>query len=140
MHVRELAGEDQGNDGHQFDEYVQGRAWGVFERVADSIAYHCSLVDLWAFQYPWAVLLEHGPALYVLLGVVPGAAGVGCRDGHLYPADDWAGQEAGKYDWTKDETEGKGREDDLSLLWITSIPGAIISLSEARVEIRMQAL
>ena len=68
---------------HHLDQRVEGRAGGVLERVADGVADDGGLVGLGA-------LAAHVAVLDVLLGVVPGAAGVGQEVGHELAGEDGA--------------------------------------------------
>src|SRR2546426_10770241 len=64
----------------QFDEHVQRRPRGVFEGIADRVAYHGRLVGRAAFAAVLAGLDE-------LLGVVPRAAAVVEQGRHQNAAD-----------------------------------------------------
>src|SRR5674476_431406 len=69
---------------------------GVLERVTDGVPDHHGRVRL-------GVLPAVAPVLDDLLGVVPGAPGIGQEHGHQHPGRDGAGQEAGQR--TDTETE-----------------------------------
>ena len=86
MEGDDQAGEHDGNRGAELDQNVQRRAGGILERVADGIADNGSLVLLAAFA---AVVA----ALNVLLGIVPGTAGVGHEHGHRKAGDRHAAEQ-----------------------------------------------
>ena len=68
-------GHGQGEDGHQLDENVQGRARGVLERITDSVADDARLVGVRLLATVNLFVFD------VLLGVVPSTASVGHHDG-----------------------------------------------------------
>ena len=74
------AGEDHADHRHQLDEDVQAGAGGVLERIADRVADDRGLVHR-VLGAVGQLLAAVGALLDVLLGVVPGAAGVVERDG-----------------------------------------------------------
>mmetsp|Transcript_8153 Transcript_8153/g.17838 ORF Transcript_8153/g.17838 Transcript_8153/m.17838 type:complete len:783 (-) Transcript_8153:38-2386(-) len=88
--VRDGTSEDEGDDGRELHDNVERRARGVLERVADGVAGHGVLVGLGALHE----LLAEAAGGDVLLGVVPGAAGVAHGDGELHAGDQRAGEEA----------------------------------------------
>ena len=70
----EIAGNDEackynGYCGNELDEDVQGRTGCILERVADCVADNSGLMA-------WAALTAVVASLNVLLGIVPGAAGI----------------------------------------------------------------
>mmetsp|Transcript_2431 Transcript_2431/g.3814 ORF Transcript_2431/g.3814 Transcript_2431/m.3814 type:complete len:791 (+) Transcript_2431:3091-5463(+) len=88
----EEVGKDEGEDCHQLHHDVEGGAGGVLEGIAHGVAHDGSLVNFAALALHLAV--DHAlAALDVFLGVIPRAAGVGRRDGHLDRANDGAGEE-----------------------------------------------
>jgi hypothetical protein len=139
MDFREFAAEDQRDDGHQFDQDVEGWAGGVLQRIAHCIAHHCRFVDFASLADHVAKVIMHGAALNVLLCVVPGTSGVSGGNSQLNSADDGSRQESGEDDGAESESEQQGGEDDLNNSKGTKHPGAIISLNDERVEILMQA-
>ena len=109
------SGHDDGDHAHQFDEDVEGRAGGVLEGVSHGVAYNGGVVA-------GGVLAAEVAFLNELLGVVPGAAGVGKEDGQDKACSKTAGKEADNTCRAKDDThkhrndDGKeGREDHLVL-------------------------
>ena len=80
MDAGDQAGEHNGNGGAQLDQDVEGGTGGILEGVAHSVADDGGLVAVGA-------LAAMGAALDVLLGVVPGAAGVGHEHGHHEAGD-----------------------------------------------------
>lgn len=140
MNVSELAAEDEGDDGHELHEDVEGGPGGVLQRVAHSVTNNCGLVRLRSLSVGLTMLVLQRLALDVLLGIVPRAAGIGGRGGEHDSADDGAGQEAGEHLGAEDEADEERGEDDLSGGGVTRRPGAIISMRAARVEMLMQAL
>ena len=84
--IHDQAREHDGHHAQQLNEDVDGRARGILERVAHGVAHHAGLVAL-------AALAAEVAGLDVLLGVVPGAAGVGHVDGHQEAGDGGAGQQ-----------------------------------------------
>ena len=87
VYVRDDRGEDDGYGRAELNEYVQARAGGVLEGVADGVAYDAGLVAL-------AALAAVVAGLYLLLGVIPGAAGVGHEHGHAEAAGGRAREQA----------------------------------------------
>ena len=87
MEGHDETGENDGYGGTQLDEDVQGGAGGVLEGIAHGVAHDSGLVALGALA---AVVA----GLDVLLGVVPGAAGVGHEHGHGEAGDGHAAQQA----------------------------------------------
>ncbi|CAN4006287.1 hypothetical protein BFDFBN_BFDFBN_06805, partial [Dysosmobacter welbionis] len=87
VEAQDQAGEHDGHRGAQLDEDIQGRAGGVLEGVAHRIAHDGGLVALGALA---AVVA----ALNILLGVVPGTAGVGHEHRHGKAGDGHAAQQA----------------------------------------------
>lgn len=67
--------ENGGDDGHELDEDVDGRARGVLERIANGVADNSCMMGIGALAAVMAGLDE-------LLGVVPGTAGVSHEDSH----------------------------------------------------------
>ena len=94
---------------HDLDQGVQGRAGGVFERVADGIAGDRRLVRLGPLAAIEAVLDR-------LLGVVPGAAGVGHEDGEELADDDHARQVAAQGVRAEIDAD-QDRHDDRKQCW-----------------------
>src|SRR5438034_2479745 len=91
---------------HHFDERVDRRPGGIFERIADGVARDAGLMSFRAFAgQPGAGLVFDG-----LLGVVPGAAGVGHEDCQELADHDHASQEPAQPIRTQEETDEDGRE------------------------------
>ena len=96
-------GQDQQADQvHDLDQRVDGRAGGVLERVADGVADHGRLVGLRTLAALVAVL-------DVLLGVVPGTAGVVEEVGHQLAGEDGPGQEGAQGQVADGEADHDGR-------------------------------
>ena len=101
----EDGGEGEGKDGHELDEDVEGGARGVLAGVADGVTNNSSLVG-------FALLAaEDALVLNVLLGVVPGAAGVGHHDSKDKAGGDGTSEEAAEAVGADQETNGDGGED-----------------------------
>ena len=77
--------DQQGHDVDDLDERVYRGTGGVFVGIAHGVARHRRLVRVGTLAPVMAVL-------DILLGVVPGAAPYGHRDGHEDPGDDGAEQ------------------------------------------------
>mmetsp|Transcript_34480 Transcript_34480/g.78648 ORF Transcript_34480/g.78648 Transcript_34480/m.78648 type:complete len:204 (+) Transcript_34480:190-801(+) len=97
--------EHQGDDGHQLHQNVDTGARGVLHGVTDRVTDNGSVVGI-------AALAAVVALLDVLLGVVPGSAGVGHGDGNLDTRHHAAAQEAGQAVFAEEEADEDGGEDD----------------------------
>ena len=86
-------GHGQGEDGHQLDEDVQGRARGILERITDGVADDARLVRVRLLATVNLFVFD------VLLGVVPSTASIGHHDGK---------HETGGNSTSEETTEGLG--------------------------------
>ena len=93
-------GHGQGEDGHELDENVQGRARGVLERITDSVADDARFVR---FRLLATVNLF---VFDVLLGVVPSTTGVGHHDGEHETRRDGTGEETTEALGADEQTDG----------------------------------
>mmetsp|Transcript_31071 Transcript_31071/g.84254 ORF Transcript_31071/g.84254 Transcript_31071/m.84254 type:complete len:408 (+) Transcript_31071:115-1338(+) len=122
----EVGREDQGHDGLQLHDDVQGRTRGVLEGVTDGVTLHRRVVRLPSLGGRFDLLLGRGllhvpqlrvvreAVLDVLLAVVPGAAGVGHGHGQLHGGDQGAGQQAKHRLHAEEGAREQGRADDKS--------------------------
>ncbi len=99
----------QAHQAGEFDENVHRRAGSVLERVAHGVAGNGGLVRVGAF-------VEHGSVdvhafFKRLLGVIPGAAGVGLEDGPQHAAHRHAGHVAAERFGSHSETDDDGGDD-----------------------------
>ena len=85
-----------GDHAHELDEDIERRTGSVLEGVSYSISYHCGLVGLGAFAAQVALL-------NVLLGIVPGTAGVGHEDGKHETGAERADQQADRAGHTEEQ-------------------------------------
>ena len=108
--------EDEGADGGELDEDVDGWAGGVLERIADGVTSDGSGVSLSSLSDNLSVDDELA-SLNVLLGIVPSATGVGGGEGDLDARDDATGkdsvgglvaEEAAGEEWGDDDEETWG--------------------------------
>src|SRR5262245_57334361 len=83
----EQGGDDERHHGHQLDEDVHGRARGVLEGIAHGIADYGGAVGIRA-------LAPEVAGLDVLLGVVPGAPGIGHHQGEEHSHQGGSGEES----------------------------------------------
>jgi hypothetical protein len=94
-------GENQRNHGHQLDQDVHGGSGGVLERVTYGVADDGGFVVVRAFPSQIALL-------DVLLGVVPGAAGIGHKESQEHAHDVGSRLESPKGLLTDDEARSRG--------------------------------
>ena len=96
--------DDQGHQVHDLDHRVQRRAGRIFQRVADGIADNGRLVI-------FAVLAAVVAVFDILLGVVPGPAGVGHEHRLQQAGENDAGQEAAQRLFLQQQAHGDRRQD-----------------------------
>ena len=83
--------EDEGADGGELDEDVDGGTGGILEGIANHVAGDGSGVDRGVLDDNDTVDGEQ-TSLNELLGIVPSATGVGGREGNLDTGDNAAGE------------------------------------------------
>src|SRR6185437_9378066 len=101
---REQRDDQQRDDVDDLDQRVHGRTRGVLVRIAHGVAGDRGFVRLGTLAAEVAVF-------DVLLGVVPGAAAGGHRDGHEQAGDDGADQDTAQRLRTQDQPD-QDRHDD----------------------------
>jgi len=95
----------KGHHGHELDENIEGRSGGVLEGITDGVSDDAGLVSGGTLSSAGTVDLD------VLLGVVPGASGVGHHDGHHHAGCDGSTEHANEALGADEESNDKGRED-----------------------------
>lgn len=115
MVLIEEATKDQGGDGRELNENVDGGARGVLKRVTNGITGNSSLMAL-------SLLLHHnkflglgisgllgcvGSSLNVFLGIIPSTTSVREGEGNLYTRDNTSSEESTDRIGSEEETEEK---------------------------------
>ncbi len=101
----EEGSEDEGDDGHELHQNVEGRSGSILERITNGITDNGGLVGVGA--------LAAVEALFdVLLGVIPGTTGVGGGDSHLDTGDEATGEHTGEGVDAEEVAGDDGGEDD----------------------------
>ena len=101
--LQEQRKEYDGNNGHQFDEDVQGRTGGILERIADGVADDGVFMRLGAFAAEVSVF-------NVFLCVIPGATGVGHGNCHQNTGNKSTGKKSAK-SFGAEKTDSDGADD-----------------------------
>ena len=93
---------------NQFNQNIQAGTARILERIANRIAYYRSLMGITAFSV-------HGPAygnvpFDQLLGIIPGAAGIGLKNSEKHTGNQYAGQQPAQHAFV-DEPHNDRRRD-----------------------------
>mmetsp|Transcript_22861 Transcript_22861/g.28390 ORF Transcript_22861/g.28390 Transcript_22861/m.28390 type:complete len:332 (-) Transcript_22861:1364-2359(-) len=110
-HLDEGTTEDERGDCHELDEDVDRGSTGVLHGVAHGVANDGGLVRLGALPLHLAVH-DEAASLNVLLGIVPGAAGVRRADRDLDTADNVTCEKTADTAGSQQEAHGEGGGED----------------------------
>ena len=97
-------GHHDGDHRHEFDEDVEGRTGGVFERIADRVTDYGCLVAVRAFTTEMSFF-------DIFLGVIPSATGIGHKDSEHETGSQTTDEKTQYTGYTEDQT-GDDRYDD----------------------------
>ena len=109
MDLVEVVSEDEGEDGHELHDNVQGGSGGVLERISDSVSDDGGLVDITSLSLQVTV---RGGLLDVLLGIVPGSSSVTHADGQLNTSDKTSDEQTAHGIDTEESSSEEGGEHD----------------------------
>jgi hypothetical protein len=103
--------EDQGQDGGQFNQNVEGRSGGILQWITDGITDNGSLVFFRTLLLGDTTVQKFA-GFDVFLGIIPGTTSVGTGDSHLDTRDQSTGQQTSNSLRAEEETNTDGSKDD----------------------------
>mmetsp|Transcript_4008 Transcript_4008/g.7351 ORF Transcript_4008/g.7351 Transcript_4008/m.7351 type:complete len:763 (+) Transcript_4008:662-2950(+) len=95
--LRERPSEYQRDNSHQLHDDVEGRSGGVLQRVADGVTDDGGVVLVSLLSLDNAVGVSEESSTDELLGVIPGASGVGSRDSHGHSGSQSSEEHTGEH-------------------------------------------